>query len=79
MNILLPVLTIKWSDFERANGTGIETVHVNAEAIGVGPRHVIRFYAAMTTEVVLRHPRIEGVCPDIGLAANQAKILRRHD
>jgi hypothetical protein len=79
MDILFPVRTVKWRNFERRNARRVQAVRIDADFTGVGPRHIEGLDATMAAEVVLRNTCIKRVCFDIVLAGEQAKIILGYD
>src|SRR5262249_7813284 len=63
----------------RGDGGGIEAARVDAEAVGMGARHVERFHAADRAEEVLRGAGVEGVSGEHIPAREQGEALRGHD
>lgn len=79
MNILFPVLTIEWAYPLCNDGSLVETIGIDADAVRVRAWHVEGLDATVAAEIVLCHPGIERVSLDIILPANEPEIALRHN
>src|SRR5688572_20022153 len=77
--VLLPVPSVDEIDLHAGHGGRIDAARVDAEAIGVRPRHVERFDAAGGAEVMPRRPGVERIGGQGFLALDEPEAMRGHD
>ena len=79
IGVRLPMTAVETGDRHRLDGVGVETPHVDADAVGVGARYVEGLDAAHRAEMMLRDSGVEGVGREHILALDQAESVPRHD
>ena len=79
ISALFPIFPIERENSHRLDGGSVQAPHVDAEAIRIGARHVIRFAAAIFAEVVLGNAGVERIGSQRVCALNQAKCGRRNN
>lgn len=79
VNILFPVFAVKWHDSQRIYCIFDQAVGVNADSIGMRPRHVKRLDAAVPTKIMLGDATIEPVSLERVFPAHQVEILFRNN
>lgn len=79
IGMLFPVPAIKVLFDYPHSRRQFKATQVDAEAIGIGARYVVRFDAASGTKQVLRRATVEAVFPQILLAPEQTKMRCGND
>src|SRR5882757_4210885 len=74
-----PVLAVEGRNRHRYDGIAVDAASVDAHTVGMRPRNIKRFHAAVRAKVMFRDACVESVSGQIAAAGNEREPLGRHD